>query len=507
MKKNTSFHAIDYAASLNHPGHFPFTRGVHPTMYRGRTWTMRQYAGFGSAQETNERFRHLIAHGGTGLSVAFDLPTQMGYDSDDTLAIGEVGKTGVAIDTIDDMRRLFQNIPLSDVSTSMTINATAPILLAMYMVVGEEQGVDPSLLSGTVQNDLLKEFAARGTYIYPPMASLRLTTDLIEYCTTHLPKWNPISISGYHMREAGCTAVQEVAFTIANGLTYVEAVLARGLEIDDFAKRLSFFFCCHNNFIEEIAKFRTARRLWARLLKERYNASDRSCMLRFHTQTGGSTLTSQQPVNNSVRVAIQAMAAVLGGTQSLHTNAFDEALALPTEKSATLALRTQQILAEETGVVNTVDPCGGAYEIEQMTDAIEEQAREYLKKIDEMGGMVAAIESEYIQQEIHKAAYEYQKALETGRQKVVGVNTHMSGDKGQIDLMKVDSQIESKQCECVKIFKANRNNEKTSLALSTLKSAALGSDNLMPLIISCVKNKCTLGEISNTLRGVFGTYD
>lgn len=475
-------------------------------MYRDRLWTMRQYAGFGTAEESNARYRYLIDHGSTGLSVAFDLPTQMGYDADSPMAHGEVGKSGVAISTLADMETLFGGIPLDKVSTSMTINATAAILLAMYIVVAEKQGVAATRISGTVQNDILKEFAARGTYIYPPAPSMRLATDIIEYCTPHVPKWNPISISGYHMREAGCTAVQEVAFTLADGLAYVQAAVDRGLDINQFGPRLSFFFNSHNNFLEEIAKFRAARQLWAKLMRERFKANDKACMLRFHTQTGGSTLTAQQIDNNIVRVAFQALAAVLGGTQSLHTNGKDEALALPTEENARLALRTQQIIATESGVANTADPVGGSHEIEALTDKIEDEAREYIAKIEAMGGAIAAIDAGYIQTEIQAAAYQYQKSIESGAQAIVGVNKHQNKTHAQPQILKVDPSLEEKQRQRIKGVKAQRNASAVQTALAALHQAARGKDNLMPYIIDAVRAYATLGEISDSLRAVFGEY-
>jgi methylmalonyl-CoA mutase N-terminal domain/subunit len=488
------------------PGQFPFTRGIYPGMYRDRLWTMRQYAGFGTAEESNKRYRYLINHGSTGLSVAFDLPTQMGYDAGAAMAHGEVGKSGVAISTLADMETLFDGIPLDKVSTSMTINATAAILLAMYIVVAEKQGVSPDKISGTVQNDLLKEFAARGTYIYPPAPSLRLTTDIIEYCAKHIPKWNPISISGYHMREAGCTAVQEVAFTLADGLAYVQAAVDRGLDINNFGPRLSFFFNSHNNFIEEIAKFRAARTLWAELLRKRFNADDRACQLRFHTQTGGSTLTAQQVKNNIVRVSFQALAAVLGGTQSLHTNGMDEALALPTEESARIALRTQQIIANESGIINTADPVGGSYVIEAETQRIMTESLAYIEKIDAMGGAVTAVESGFIQNEIQAAAYATQQAIESGQQIVVGVNRHINKDAEDMPLLKVDPTLEQKQKQRIADVKSKRNAAQVQSALTVLDQAARGTDTLMPYIIDAVRAYATLGEISTTLRIVFGEY-
>jgi methylmalonyl-CoA mutase N-terminal domain/subunit len=488
------------------PGEFPFTRGVQNTMYRSRLWTMRMYAGFGSAEESNQRYKKLIASGGTGLSVAFDLPTQMGLDSDDKRALGEVGKAGVAIDTLEDMAILFDGIDLTKVSTSMTINATASILLALYIAVAEKRGFDITALSGTIQNDLLKEYAARGTYIYPTQASMRLITDIFAYCKDAVPKWNTISISGYHIREAGSTAVQEVAFTLANGLAYVQAAVKAGLQVDDFAPRLSFFFNAHNYFFEEVAKFRAARRLWAKLMRERFGASDRSCQLRFHTQTGGCTLTAQQVDNNVVRVAYQALSAVLGGTQSLHTNSRDEALALPTEASARLALRTQQVLAHETGVADTVDPLAGSYYVESLTDEIEKLALEYIIKIDALGGAVHAIETGYVQQEIQNAAYAYQKAIETKNLIIVGQNEFIIHGDEKPELLKVDEATAKKQIERLKKFRHARDAQTHAQALTRLKTAAQGQDNLMPLILHAVKVGATLGEISNALREVFGEY-
>jgi methylmalonyl-CoA mutase N-terminal domain/subunit len=496
----------NYVENLGFPGQFPFTRGVQPTMYRGRHWTMRMYAGFGTAEESNERYRYLIANGGTGLSVAFDLPTQMGYDSDSPRALGEVGKAGVAIDSLEDMEILFKSIPLDKVSTSMTINSTASILLALYMAVAEKQGVGFDKISGTIQNDLLKEYIARGTYIYPPEHSMRIITDVFAFCKSQVPKWNTISISGYHIREAGSTAVQEVAFTLANGLAYVQAAVDKGLDVDDFASRLSFFFNAHNNFLEEIAKFRAARRLWAKLMKERFKASDRNCMLRFHTQTGGSTLTAQQIDNNVVRVAYQALAAVLGGTQSLHTNSRDEALALPTEASATLALRTQQLIAYETGVADTIDPLGGSYMIESLTDQIEKKAMEYIEKIDQMGGAVKAIEAGFQQREIQESAYQYQKAIEDKRQIIVGVNEFAMKEEPVKDILKVDPALETRQKQRLKALRERRDNLKVAQAREALAVAARGSDNLMPHILEAVRCYTTLGEISDSLREVFGLY-
>ncbi|GMV07226.1 MAG: methylmalonyl-CoA mutase [Gemmatimonadota bacterium] len=486
-------------------GAFPFTRGVYPDMYRGRVWTMRQYAGFGTAEETNERFRYLLEQGQTGLSVAFDLPTQMGYDSDHAMAAGEVGRVGVAVDSVDDMRTLFQGIRLDQVSTSMTINSTAAVLLALYVALGDEQGVPRDRLAGTIQNDVLKEYIARGTYIYPVARSLRLISDIMAFCAAEVPRWNTISISGYHIREAGSTAPQEVAFTFANGLEYVEQALARGIELESFAPRLSFFFAAHNDFLEEVAKFRAARRLWATLMRERYGASDRACLLRFHTQTGGSTLTAQQPLNNVVRVTVQALAAVLGGTQSLHTNGYDEALALPTEESAKLALRTQQILAAESGVTRTVDPLGGSHYVEALTDAIETRAREYLERIAELGGASRAID--YMQEEIHRAAYAVQKDIEAGERTVVGVNANTE-EEGPLRIAQPDyTALERGQRRKLASWKAGRDEGAVRSALEAIRRAARGDENLMPPIIVAVKAAVTLGEISDALRGEWGVYD
>ncbi|MBI4551265.1 MAG: methylmalonyl-CoA mutase family protein [Candidatus Latescibacteria bacterium] len=498
---------VDPLCDLGFPGQYPFTRGVQPTMYRGRLWTMRQYAGFGSAEETNARYRYLLSQGQTGLSVAFDLPTQIGYDADHPLAQGEVGRTGVAISDLDDMRRLFQDIPLDRVSTSLTINATAAVLVALYVAVAEEQGLSPSALAGTVQNDILKEYIARGTFIYPPVHSMRLVTDLIRYCADSMPRWNPISISGYHIREAGATAVQEVAFTLANGLAYVRATIAAGLNVDAFAPQLSFFFNAHNHLFEEVAKFRAARRLWARLMREQVGAkSPRSWMLRFHTQTGGSTLTAQQPENNIVRVALQALAAVLGGTQSLHTNGRDEALSLPTEESATIALRTQQVIAYETGVPDTIDPLAGSYYVESLTTEIERRVEEYLRMIDGMGGSLGAIERGFFQEEISRSAYEYQKAIERGDQVIVGVNRFVDDDEEPADIPALDPVVESRQVERVAAFKRGRDQRAARAALERLVAAAKTEANLMPFIIEAVKRSATLGEVCDALRGVFGEY-
>jgi methylmalonyl-CoA mutase N-terminal domain/subunit len=491
---------------LGLPGEYPFTRGVQSTMYRGRFWTMRQYAGFGTAEESNKRYHYLLKSGQTGLSVAFDLPTQMGRDSDHPRAKGEVGKVGVAIDSIEDMSVLLDGIPLGTVSTSMTINATGGILLALYQAVGEKQGVAPGDLQGTIQNDILKEYAARGTYIYPPEPSLRLITDIFAYTAKVMPKWNPISISGYHIREAGSTAVQEVAFTLADGIQYVDAAVKAGLDVDAFAGRLSFFFNAHNNLLEEVAKFRAARRLWARIMKERFKAKDpRSMMLRFHTQTAGSMLTAQQPDNNVVRVTIQALAAVLGGTQSLHTNSRDEALGLPTEASARIALRTQQIVANESGAADVIDPLGGSWAVEAMTDEIEDRAREYIRKIDEMGGMVHAISKGYVQREIQEAAYAWQKQVEAKEQVVVGVNAYKADDP-PVTVMKVDPALEEQQVARLVAFRKRRSGAATKQALDAVRAAAKGKENLMPAILAAVKAEATLGEISDALREVFGEY-
>lgn len=497
----------NYEETLGFPGEYPFTRGVQPTMYRSRFWTMRQYAGFGTAEESNKRYRFLLEQGQSGLSVAFDLPTQIGYDADDPMAGGEVGKVGVSISSIHDMMRLFDQIPLDKVSTSMTINAPATVLLAMYIVVGKRQGVPEAKLRGTVQNDILKEYIARGTYIYPPEPSMRLITDLFAYCKENVPRWNTISISGYHIREAGSTAVQEVAFTLANGVAYVEAAIAAGLDVDEFAPQLSFFFNAHNNFLEEIAKFRAARTLWAQIMKERFKAQNpKSMQMRFHTQTGGSTLTAQQPENNIVRVALQAMAAVMGGTQSLHTNSMDEALALPTEKAVQIALRSQQIIAHETGVADTVDPLAGSYYIESLTGEIVSRARAYIEKIDDLGGALNAIDAGFINKEIQDAAYSYQRAVEKNEAIIVGVNDFVSEEEIQPDLLRVDPAIEQAAHERLKNLRDNRNNEKVSSLRQQLETAAKGSDNLMPLIIECVDNDVTLGEVCHSLRHVFGEY-
>lgn len=497
----------DYISKLGFPGEYPFTRGIQPTMYRGRFWTMRQYAGFGSAEQTNARFRYLLTQGQTGLSVAFDLPTQIGYDADSSYSRGEVGKVGVSISSLSDMETLLQGIPLDKVSTSMTINAPAAILLAMYLVVAEKQGVPWERVSGTIQNDILKEYVARGTYIYPPKHSMRLITDVFEFCAAKVPNWNTISISGYHIREAGSTAVQEVAFTLSNAMAYVQAALDRGLPIDDFAPRLSFFFNAHNDFFEEIAKFRAARRMWAKIMRERFGAKDKkSWQLRFHTQTAGSTLTAQQPDNNVVRVTVQALAAVLGGTQSLHTNSRDEALALPTEDSARIALRTQQILAYESGATETVDPLAGSYYVESLTDSIEERAWNYIRYIDEQGGAVAAIEQGYMQKEIHQAAYDAQLAVERGDRVVVGVNKFVLDQEEQPDLLRVDPNLGKVQKERLEQLRKERPHGPWSHALKQLEVAARGEENLMPFILAAVRAYATTGEIANVLRDVFGEY-
>ena len=499
--------AFDPARQLGEPGAFPYTRGPYPTMYRGRLWTMRQYAGMGTAEDTNRRFRYLLEHGQTGLSTAFDLPTQMGLDSDHPRAEGEVGKTGVAIDSIEDMERLFDQIPLDQVSTSMTINATAPILLLLYELVAEERGIAAADLQGTVQNDLLKEYAARGTYIYPPKPSMRLITDLFAYCNERIPKWNTISISGYHMREAGATAAQEIAFTLADGIAYVQAAIDAGLVVDGFAPRLSFFFACHQHFFEEIAKFRAARRLWARIMRERFGAEDpRSLALRFHTQTGGATLTAQQPENNIVRTALEALSAVLGGTQSLHTNSFDEALALPTEHSAKIALRTQQVIGYETGVGEVVDPLGGSYYVEALTDELERLAVAYIEKIDGMGGAVAAIEQGFYQDEIHEAAFRIQQAIERGDRIVVGVNRFQVHEEHEHELQLIGEDEVARQIERVRALRAARDQVAVGAALASVRDAALGTANLLPPMKDALRARATLGEVSDVLRGVFGEY-
>jgi methylmalonyl-CoA mutase N-terminal domain/subunit len=498
----------DYNEKLGFPGQYPFTRGVQPTMYRGRLWTMRQYAGFATAEESNKRYKYLLEQGQTGLSVAFDLPTQIGYDSDHGLSEGEVGKVGVAIDSLKDMEILFAGIPLDKVSTSMTINAPASVLLAMYIAVAEKQGVSRDKLRGTIQNDILKEYIARGTYIFPPAPSMRLITNIFEYCSKEVPKWNTISISGYHIREAGSTAAQEVAFTLADGIAYVEAAIKAGLDVDEFAPRLSFFFNANNDLLEEVAKYRAARRLWAKIMKERFNAKkEKSMMLKFHTQTAGSTLTAQQPDNNIIRVTIQTLAAVLGGTQSLHTNSRDEALALPTEESVMIALRTQQIVAYESGVTETVDPLAGSYYIENLTDRIEEEAIKYIEKIDELGGAPKAIEKGYIQKEIQNSAYNYQMEIESKKRIVVGMNKFQVEEEHHKDILRVDPEVELLQREKLKDLKKTRNNEEVENRLKALKTAAGTDENLMPYILEAVKVYATLGEICGVLREVFGEYE
>lgn len=497
----------NYDRQVGYPGDFPYARGVQPTMYRGRLWTMRQYAGMGDADESNKRYRYLLAHGTTGLSVAFDLPTQIGFDSDHSLAAGEVGKVGVAIDSIEDMERLFDGIDLTKISTSMTINATASILLALYVAVARRKGADISKLSGTVQNDVLKEYIARGTYIYPVPTAMRIVTDLFAWTNENLPEWNTISISGYHMREAGATAVQEVAFTLGNGAAYVQAAINAGLDIDVFAPRLSFFFNAHNDFLEEIAKFRAARRMWAHIMREKFGAKNpRSWMLRFHTQTAGSTLTAQQPENNIVRTAIQAMAAVLGGTQSLHTNSFDEALSLPTEQAARIALRTQQVVAYETGVPNTVDPLAGSYFVESLTEEIEKNAKAYLAKIDAVGGMLKAIERGFVQQEIQNAAYEYQRAVDAGEAIVVGVNRFEQEQDKPVPIQRINEKLERQQIERVRALRAERNESSWKQAITAIQDSARSGDNLMPRILAAVEANATVGEIADAMRRVFGEY-
>jgi methylmalonyl-CoA mutase N-terminal domain/subunit len=498
---------IDYEAKLGFPGQYPFTRGVQPSMYRGRFWTMRQYAGFGTARESNERYKYLLRQGQMGLSVAFDLCTQIGYDSDHPMSRGEVGKVGVAIDSLEDMEILLDGIPLDKVSTSMTMNAPASVLLAMYIAVGENQGVPRQRLSGTVQNDILKEYVSRGTYIYPPEHSMRLVTDTFAFCSKEVPRWNFISISGYHIREAGATAAQEIGFTLANAIAYVEAALENGLKIDKFAPRISFFFNAHNDLLEEVAKFRAARRMWAKIMKERFGAKDpRSMMLRFHTQTAGSTLTAQQPENNVARVTIQTLAAVLGGTQSLHTNSRDEALALPTEKSALIALRTQQIVAYESGVAATIDPLGGSFYVEALTDRLEREAMNYIERIDEMGGAVAAIESGYMQKEIQNSAYRHQIDVEKKERIIVGVNEYVLEEEPETEILHIDPSVEEEQLARLQALKKRRDAGKVGKALDNLRSAAEGSDNLMPHILDAVKVYATLGEICGILREVFGEY-
>ena len=497
----------DYDRDVGYPGEFPYTRGVQPTMYRGRLWTMRQYAGMGDAEESNKRYKYLLANGTMGLSVAFDLPTQIGLDSDHPMAVGEVGKVGVAIDSIEDMERLFDGINLEKISTSMTINATASILLALYIAVARRQGFDVRKLQGTVQNDILKEYIARGTYIYPIRHAMRIVTDVFAYANQQVPEWNTISISGYHMREAGSTAVQEVAFTLANGMAYVQAALDAKLDVDQFAPRLSFFFACHSNFLEEVAKFRAARRMWARIMQEQFGAKNpKSLMLRFHTQTGGVTLQAQQPEINIVRTALQALAAVLGGTQSLHTNSFDEALALPTEEAVRIALRTQQIIAYESGVSNTVDPLGGSFYVESLTNQIEQRAREYLDKIEAMGGMLKAIERGYVQAEIQNAAYDFQQAVDRLETVVVGVNRFSTEGGASVPLYRGDENLERKQVERLRALRARRDQQKSTTAIQAIDEAARSGENLMPRIIHAVESYCTVGEISDSLRKVFGEY-
>jgi len=497
---------FDYTRDLGHPGEYPFTRGVQPNMYRGRLWTIRQYAGFGTAEETNQRYRYLLEQGQTGLSIAFDLPTQIGYDSDHPLAKGEVGKVGVAIDSLRDMEVLFQDIPLEKISTSMTINATAPILLAMYVALGKKQGIEPAKLNGTTQNDILKEYIARGTHIFPPRPSMRLTTDIFAYCAEQVPRWNTISISGYHIREAGSTAAQEIGFTLANGIAYVQAAINAGLDVDTFAPRLSFFFNSHINFFEEIAKFRAARRLWAKIMKERFGAKEsRSWMLRFHTQTAGCSLTAQQPHNNIVRTALEALAATLGGTQSLHTNSFDEAYAPPSEEAVTIAVRTQQILGYESDIAATVDPLGGSYYIEHLTDSLEKEAGEYISKIDSVGGAVAAIEHGYQQREIQDSSYRYQKEIESGKRTVVGVNQFISPYPKIVGLLRVKPEVEKRQKERTARVRKDRDNNNVNSTLRRLEDVARSNDNTMPAFLECVEAYATLGEICDVLRKTFTT--
>lgn len=497
----------NFIEKIGFPGEYPYTRGIQPTMYRGRLWTMRQYAGFGTALESNRRYRYLLSQGTSGLSVAFDLPTQIGYDSDDTLAYGEVGKVGVAIDTVADMEILFDKIPLDKISTSMTINASAAVLLAMYIAVAEKQGIPKEKISGTIQNDILKEYIARGTYIYPPKPSMRLITNIFEYCAKEVPRWNTISISGYHIREAGSTAAQEVGFTLANGIAYVEAAVKTGLNVDDFAGQLSFFFNSHNELFEEVAKFRAARRLWARIMKERFSAKNlRSMMLRFHAQTAGSTLTAQQVENNIVRVTIQTLAAVLGGTQSLHTNSKDEAFALPTEQSVRTALRTQQIIAYESGITNTVDPLAGSYYVEAMTDQIEKEAEDYISRIDVLGGMIAAIEKGYVQSEIQKAAYDFEKEVESGKRIIVGLNKFKEEHDKEPELLKIDMNVQVEQIKFLNKIRKERDQLKVDKTLNSLEKAAVTDENLIPYILDAVKAYSSVGEICNTMRKVFGEY-
>lgn len=498
--------AASIAAKLGAPGEYPYTRGVQDSMYRGRLWTMRQYAGFGSAKESNTRYKMLLERGQTGLSVAFDLPTQMGYDSDHVMSTGEVGKVGVAISSIEDMETLLKDLPLEKISTSMTINSTASILLAFYIAVARRRGISADKLTGTIQNDILKEYIARGTYIFPPRPSLRVITDIFDFCAKEVPNWNTISISGYHIREAGSTAAQEIAFTLADGITYVEAAIAKGLDVDSFAGRLSFFFNVHNNFLEEVAKFRAARRMWAKIMRDRFKAKDdKSWRLRFHTQTAGSTLTAQQPENNIVRVTIQALASVLGGTQSLHTNSMDEALGLPTEKAATIALRTQQIIAHESGAADVIDPFAGSYYIESLTDELEKRATDYIERIEAQGGVVKCIETGWIQREIQQAAYDYQRAVESKKEVVVGVNDFVQAET-PFDIMKISDKVSQEQVERLKVFKAKRDQVKVGFHLAKVRVAAENDQNLMPVMIDAVEVGCTLGEISDTLRKVFGLF-
>lgn len=498
---------FDPFEKLGYPGQYPFTRAIHPNLYRGKLWTMRQYAGFGTAEESNARYKYLLSQGTTGLSVAFDLPTQIGYDSDHAVAAGEVGRVGVAVSSIDDMRVLFDGIPLDQISTSMTINATAAILMALYIAVARERGIPESKLAGTVQNDILKEYVARGTYIFPPRPSMRLVTNIIQYCHANMPQWNTISISGYHIREAGSNAIQELAFTFANAMAYVDAALGAGLKVDEFAPRLAFFWGCHNNVFEEVAKFRAARRVWARIMKEKFQAqSDNSMMLRFHTQTAGCTLTAQQPENNVVRVTLQALAAVLGGTQSLHTNSMDEALALPTESSARVALRTQQVIAYESGVADVVDPIGGSYYVEALTDKLETEVWDYLKRIDDMGGAISAIENHYFQREIAAEAYRYQKEIETGDRIIVGVNKFTSDQEVSPPILKLNPALEVRQKARLAELRKRRDSSKVDNVLSALKTAAAGEDNLLPLLIDAVQQQATLGEIAGALRTVWGEF-
>jgi len=500
------YDAVNSPQMQEQPGSFPFTRGVQPDMYRGKLWTMRQYAGFSTAEESNKRYHYLLSQGVMGLSVAFDLPTQIGYDSDHPLSEGEVGKVGVAIDSLEDMQTLFQGIKLEDVSTSMTINATGFILLSFYVALAKQQGADLKKISGTIQNDILKEYAARGTYIYPPKPSMRIITDIFEWCSKELPKWNTISISGYHIREAGSTAVQEIAFTLANGKAYVQAALEKGLDINVFGKRLSFFFNAHNNLFEEVAKFRAARRMWARIMKEAGATDPKAQMLRFHTQTGGSTLTAQQPLNNITRVTIQTMAAVLGGTQSLHTNGYDEALSLPTEEAARIALRTQQIAAYESGIAETVDPLAGSFFVESLTNEVEEKAWQLMDKIDAMGGSVSAIEEGFIQDEIARSAYDYQRQIETGEKIIVGVNKFQVDESNKPAAFKIDDSIRVVQSQKLAALRANRDQEKAKQSLLEISRRAVSGENLMPVVIEAVENHCTLGEIADELRNIFGEY-